>query len=228
MSVSARVASLREWSHSAGLAGSGELLPIPEDRNLAVPRRARTRPPGQTPGQTPGGCGAPGSCHAITRSVSSTAWLVCLSWRGYPAQHQITAASRSFASRRAGKEGLRRSTFKAFNGSGACRTNTPSVSSTAWLVCFSWRGYPARHQITAASRSFASRGARKEGLSRSTAPEVQEDLEERGYGTIAGRPAGRQRRQSLSWQSRRTALTSAQLPRAPARATTSSTASPGQ
>ena len=51
VSVSTRVA--REWSHSAGLAGSGELLPSPEGRDLAVPRRARARPPGRP--SPPGG-----------------------------------------------------------------------------------------------------------------------------------------------------------------------------
>ena len=71
--------------------------------------------------------------------------------------------------------------------SGARGTNTPSVSSTARLVCFSWRGSPARRRITAASRPFPSLRAGNEGLRRSTAPVVQADRE---HVTIAGRPAG--------------------------------------
>ena len=103
------------------------------------------------------------------------------------------------------------------------------MSSTAWLVCFRWRGrgFPARHRITAASRSSASRRAESESLRCSTAPAVQDN---RDHITIAERPAG------LGWPAAQTVACVAEPAhgddilchdRAPARTTTSPTASMG-
>ena len=69
LSVSARVA--REWRSSAGLAGSGELLPISDGRDVAVPRRARARPRGWLPemreGEAPPGLAVPAHLACPTR-----------------------------------------------------------------------------------------------------------------------------------------------------------------
>ena len=102
VSASARVA--KKWINSAGLGESavnpGGLLPVPKGRDVAVPCRARA--PGHQDGQQRrwrgGACGARGTS---AQSVSSTAWFVCFSCRGCPPRRRITAASRSFASRRA-------------------------------------------------------------------------------------------------------------------------------
>ena len=86
--------------------------------------------------------------------------------------------------------------------SGARGTLAPSVSSTAWLACFRWRGRgcPARHRITAASRSSAFRGAESEG------PAVQENRESHydrgtpGRPRQAGRAGSRLRGRAGTWR----------------------------
>ena len=118
VSASARVA--REWRDSAGSAGSGDLLPIPEGR--------------------PGPLELPRNPGAGSTSLPAPPLGMGLLPAGAP-QHGGPLGARW--PRRGGPRPAARMAARDAGGGGASRargTNTPSVSSTARLVWFGWRG----------------------------------------------------------------------------------------